>query len=244
MRRLLLLIVLSAVLAVVFQLSRVSADWRYILPNTPGGVLYATSFDNTPDDEWEQAEGRLSAQIENGVVRLDVGEVSGSLFTPLRWHITDFDFTVEAKAVEGPLNNGFGVIFRLADLDNYYYLLISSDGYYQLTRVVNDTARDLSQWILSDAIHQGLGEPNRIRVVGEGDQFRFYVNDQPLPMCIPNDPAARSTYNDITGECIEGQMLETVTDAAIPNGRLGVMAITLDDPDVVVEFDNVVVYSP
>lgn len=243
MRRLLLLIGLTALLLVVIQLSRVSAGWRFTVPSSPGSVLYATSFD-LEDNAWQEAEGRLSAQIEDGVIRLDVGGADSNVYSPLRWHFSDFDFTVDAKAVGGAESNGFGVIFRLTNLDNYYYFLIGSDGYYQLTRVQDGVAQEMSQWIFSDAIQVGIGETNRIRVVGTGNQFRFYVNDQPMAMCIPDNPDAKSTYNDIIGECIEGQMLETVTDASIADGRLGVIAVALDEPDTLVEFDNVLIYSP
>jgi hypothetical protein len=242
-RRLLLPVGLIALLLGVFQLSRVSAGWRFTVSDSPGVLLYATGFESE-DDAWQEAEGRLSAQIEDGVVRLDVGSANSNVYAPLRWHFTDFDFTVDAQATGGAESNGFGVIFRLTDLDNYYYFLIGSDGYYQLTRVQDGVAEEMSQWIFSQAIRAGIGETNTIRVVGVGDQFRFYVNDQPMAMCIPDNPDARSTYNDITGECIEGQMLETVTDASIPDGRLGVIATSLDEPDTVVEFDNAVVYSP
>jgi hypothetical protein len=237
-----LLGVLVAALVGMSRLNQAVAGWRYTVPADAGALLYASGFDSAED--WEEAEGRLSAQISDGVLRLEVGSEGSSLFAPLRWHMTDFDFTVDARAVAGPVNNGFGIIFRLADLNNYYYFLISSDGYYQLNRVQDGQARELSTWIPSEAVHFGIGEPNRIRVVGDGDQFRFYVNETPLAMCIPDDPDARSTYNEADGTCLGGQMLETVTDSAIPGGRLGVMAITFDQPDVVIAFDNAVIYSP
>jgi hypothetical protein len=241
-RRLLLPVVLMVVLATVFQLSRASAGWRFIVPENPGALLYATAFD-TPD-AWEEAQGRLSAQVENGVMRLEVGSEAGSVFAPLRWHFTDFEMTVDTTAISGPATNGFGIIFRLADSANYYYLLIGSDGYYQLTRVRNGIAQELSTWIPSEAIQQGMGARNRIQVIGIDDQFQFFVNDQPLLMCIPDNPEAKSTYDEINGECMGGQMLQTVQDSAIADGRLGVIAVTLDEPDVVIDFDNVLVYSP
>jgi hypothetical protein len=38
--------------------------------------------------------------------------------------------------------------------------------------------------------------------------------------------------------------LDTLVDASIPNGQLGVVAQSLDESGVVVDFDNVVVYGP
>jgi hypothetical protein len=236
-----LLLLILLVAAAVFG-SRALTDWRYIVPDAPGTLLYATGFDGDDSNrDWEQAAGRLSAEISDGVMRLDVGTAGDGVVAPLRWYFTNFDLHVQMTAVEGPENNSYGVAFRQRDLNNYYYFLISSDGYYQVNRVVNNVTKELSTWIASDVIQQGVGETNQIRVVGRGDQFQFYINDQLVELCIPDDPEAKSTY---TGECMAGQMLTTLTDSTHVYGRLGLTVITLDEPDVVVDFDQVVVYSP
>jgi hypothetical protein len=236
---LLILLVAGAVFA-----SRALADWRYIVPNAPGTLLYATGFDGTDSNgDWEQAQGRLSAQIVDGVMRLDVGAPSEGIFSPLRWYFNDFDLRVQTTAIDGPddNNNSYGVSFRQRDLNNYYYFLISSDGYYQVNRVVNGVTKELSTWIASDVIQIGLGETNEIRVLGSGNQFQFFINDQLMELCIPDDPEAKSTF---IGECMEGQMLTTLTDDTHPYGRVGLTVITLDEPDVIIDFDDVVIYSP
>jgi hypothetical protein len=245
LRRFTWLLILILLVAGAFFASRALADWRYIVPDAPGTLLYATGFDaaDTAGD-WEQAQGRLSAQITDGVMRLDVGTPSEGVFAPLRWYFSDFDIRVQTTAIEGPENNSYGVSFRQSDLNNYYYFLISSDGYYQVNRVVNSVTKELSTWILSDVIPIGIGKTNQIRVVGRGDQFQFYINDQLMELCIPDDPEAKSTYVEATGACMEGQMLTTLTDDAHAYGRVGLVVETLDEPDVVVDFDQVVIYSP
>jgi hypothetical protein len=239
-----LLLLILLVVASVFA-SRALADWRYIVPDAPGTLLYATGFD-APDVnvDWEQAQGRLSAQITDGVMRLDVGAASEGVFAPLRWHFNDFDIRVQTTATDGPENNSYGVLFRQRDLNNYYYFLISSDSHYTVYRVTDGVVKQLSQWIESDIIEYGIGATNQIRVTGHGNQFQFFVNDQIMALCIPDDPEAESTYNYMTGECIEGQMLTTMTDDAHTYGRVGLVVQTLDEPDVVVDFDQVVIFSP
>lgn len=66
-------------------------------------------------------------------------------------------------------------------------------------------------------------------------------------MCIPNDPNAQSTIHPLTGECMEGAMLDTISDNTIPNGQIGVAARWTADVDaeaVVAAFDNLLIYAP
>lgn len=234
---------LAALALALHSLNRQAGGWHYTVPAEPGAVLYAATFDAFLGD-WDLYEGRLSAQIENGALALDVGAASSLPFSAAAPYFAAFDLSVQAQAVGGPLNNGFGVVFRLRDPQNYFLFLISSDGYYRVVRAVDGVQREISTWIPSPAVNQGIGAVNHLRVTGSGDQFRFYVNDVPLELCIPDSPDGYSTYNDLTGECREGQMVETLVDGSIASGRLGVIAMTLDEPDVRVLFDNLIVYGP
>lgn len=245
MRRVLVLLLLIVVLAGFIFLSRVLANWHYVLPAAPGELLYVSTFDAF-NEEWSLYEGRLSAEAADGVLRLSVGEPVAFPYSTVMLHFGDFDMTVQARAVEGPENNGFGIVFRQQDADNLYSFLISSDGYYQVSRIVNGDSRELSTWIPTSHVNQGIGAVNTLRVIGRGDEFQFFVNDQPLLLCIPDDPNAQSTYNWLDDTCVDGQMLDTLVDDSIPTGRLGVAAQTIQGGEVgvVVEFDNVLVYGP
>ncbi len=248
MRRIGFLLILVALLITAVVVSRLVAGWHYVLPAEPGAVLYAATFDDLIGD-WEQYEGRLSAEIlPEGVLRLDVGNVSSGPFSVARQYFGDFDARVEARAVSGPVNNGYGMIFRLQNHDNsspsddsYYLFLVSSDGYYQVRRVLGDEQKELSTWIPSPVVNQGIGVANTLRVVAQGDQFAFYVNGQQMPLCIPDDPEGRSTF---VTSCTGGTMQPSLTDSSLAYGQIGLVATTLDEPDVVVEFDNLVVYGP
>ncbi len=245
MRRLTLLVLLILLVVGAVFASRALADWRFVVPDAPGTLLYATGFDS-PDlnGDWEQAQGRLSAQITDGVMRLDVGAANEGVFAPLRWYFTDFDLRTQATAVEGPENNSYGVLFRQRDLNNYYYFLISSDGYYTVHRVTNGVGKQLSAWIQSEIIDIGIGTPYRLRVTGRGSEFQFYINDQLVELCIPDNPEAESTIHPLTGDCMEGQMLTTLVDDTHAYGRVGVIVEALDEPDIVVDFDQIIIYSP
>ncbi|MBL8161093.1 MAG: hypothetical protein JNJ61_03850 [Anaerolineae bacterium] len=251
MRRLVVLLLLVGLLVAAIWLNRLLANWHYVVPVTAGETAYLATFD-ADDGDWNLAEGRLSASIlDTGVLRLEITEPLKLPFAEAKPHFADFDLRVQAAAADGPLNNGYGVIFRLQNKDNvspgdddYYLFMVSSDGYYQLSRSINGVAKEVSTWIPSQAVNQGLGVSNWLRVVARGDQFQFFVNNQQVALCIPDDPSAQSTYNSVSGECVGGQMVETLTDASIPSGQIGVAAQSFDQGGVVIDFDNLVILGP
>lgn len=242
MRRLLTVTVLGAVLTVLFALSRAAADWHYVVDDAAGTLLYATTFDAFAED-WQQYDGRLAAAIDAGTLRIENGETDVYAFSVAQPYFANFDLYAEAQATAGPLNNGYGLIYRYRDPQNFYMFLVSSDGYYRVSRVVDGDQRLLSEWIDTPIVAQGFDTPNRLRVVGRGDRFTFYINDQQVQLCIPNNPDGVSTYRTGLG-CIDGTMQDELVDAGIAEGQIGVVAFSLAEPDVIATFDNVLVYSP
>ena len=245
MRRILWILVPALVLLGGVLLSRALADWHYVLSGQAGGLLYVTTFDAFNED-WTQYQGRLSSEVTNSVLRVSVDEPVAGPYSVASPHMADFDVRVQARAVEGPEDNGFGVVFREQDRNNFYYFLISSDGYYQVVRTLDGRPREISTWIETPFVNRGVGAVNTLRVVGRGNEFQFYVNEQPLLLCIPDDPNAQSTWNWLDEICIDGAMLDTYVDDHFPTGRLGVVATTIEGSEtgVIVDFDNVLVYEP
>lgn len=240
MRNLAILLLLVAILAGLTAISNVSATWHFVVPAEAGKLLYAASFDSFLD-EWELYEGRLSAQVEDGELHIGVNVTDSAPFSVASLYFGDFDLRAQAAAVNGPVNNGYGVIFRVQNPHTYYFFLISSDGYYRVQRAVDDEIKILSDWIPSPLVKQGLNAENNLRVVARGDQFQFYINGEPVEVCIPDNPEGISTYMD---GCVGGQMQATLIDDSIGAGQLGFVAMTLDEPGVEVGYDNMVVYGP
>lgn len=267
MRRIAILLALLIVLVVLIAAATLTANWHYAVPVAPGALAYAATFDDLLTD-WDQNPGRLSAQAVDGVLRLTIGDTNDGLYSAARPFFSDFDLRLQARAVEGPDDNGYGVIFRLHDRYddhplltddllnnvivrrlvqlseryNYYLFLVSSDGFYQVARVFDGGEMELSTWIESSLVNSGIGAQNDLRVVAHGDEFQFFINGTQVELCIPDDPSASSTY--LSGECLAGQMVDTLVDDSIPSGRLGVVARAYRTEGVIVEFDNVLVYGP
>ncbi len=247
LRRIFSLLVFSAALAILVILDRAVSNWTQVVSGAPGALLYAASFDGGAtdgfNDEWDQYTGRLAASIEDGALVFRIDEPRGAPFSAPSAFYVDFDARTAARAVGGDnSNNGFGIIFRLRDADNHYRFLISSDGYYRVVRTLDGAQKDLSTWIPSDAIQQGIGAVNALRVVGRGSQFEFFINDQRVQLCVPDDPSGVSTYSG--GQCF-GTMRDTLEDGALDAGAVGLTAESLDLPgEVRIAFDHLLIFSP
>lgn len=220
---------------------------NFRVPCDASGLLYANTFtENESLMDWAQQDRRGGTIAQaGGVLRLSLAQVVPAgerLFSFEPYNLCNFDYTVTAAATDGPLNNAYGVVFRYVNPQTYYIFYVSSDGYYQVLRVLPEGWFRLSDWMPSDAIQQGVnGEQNRLRVLAEGDTFRFFVNDEPLMLCVPDNPTGESTF---VGECVGGSLQAQITDAAIPYGKVGVVIETIIDGGLAAEFDDVVVRGP
>jgi len=247
-RKVAVLLVLVIILVALIGLNRVAANWHYVLRAEPGSVLYTATFDAFLDD-WEQYEGRLEAQVINGALRIESESSNSGPYSVAKPYFDDFDLRVQGKALDGDPTNGYGVIFRLQDKgnrsvadDSYYLFLVSSDGYYKLERVIDGQQKEISLWIPSPVVNQGLDAVNALRVIAEGNQFQFFVNDQQVELCLPENSDGFSTL-DGAGNCM-GNMTATWTDDTITSGQVGVVVVTLDAPNFAVEFDNMLIVGP
>lgn len=246
MRRFGPLVIAAALTLLAFGAYRLADVLRAappVIDGPSGAVLYASDFETAPD-EWDTYDGRLSARVESGFLKIDVGDVQSAPFVPTRWHFRDFDAQVIAAATtgdDGAAVSVYGLMFRMRDADNYYSFLIDTDGYYRVARAIDGVEREISTWIPSDAVNTGSGAINVLGVRGVGDQFTFTVNGQPVELCLPDDPEGNSTYSG--GRCF-GTMTPSLTDSTHATGQLGLIAVAENEPDVSVVFDNLVVTMP
>lgn len=228
----------------------------------PGALLYATSFDAAPDaQEWSLYEGRDAAQIVPVSELIPDGKARGLrgqalvithgspisqevIFSELDRTFNDMDLTVTARGISGPDDNQYGVVFRYRDNANYYAFFISGDGYYSLVKRENGVLRDISTWNMSDAILTGQ-DANTIRIVALGDEFRFFVNGEPMALCLAGENAY-SMWHPLTGECTTSEPVTVFRDADFGQGGVALAAgssIDLSSP-VVVAFDDLTITGP
>lgn len=128
--------------------------------------------------------------------------------------IGDFQLDVDVTQVEGPDDNGFGIVFRNVCYNNYYYFLISGDGFMTFRKVVDGQRTDIQPWVACPVVVQG-NNTNHLTIVADGSHFAFYVN---------------------------GTEVLQATDSSLDFGHFGVMVRTLNEPGVHIAFDNLIVH--
>jgi hypothetical protein len=184
----------------------------------PGDVLFQDDFSDTSSgwDRVNETEGITDYQ--NGVYRILVNTASFDVWANPGLDFTDTVVEVEATKVSGPDDNDFGVICRYQDINNFYFFVISSDGYYGIAKVVDGEQEllGMDNMEYSDAINQG-NATNEIRAECVGDSLILSIN---------------------------GQTLMNASDPDYTSGDVGVIAGTFDTAGTDIQFDNFVVKKP
>lgn len=138
-------------------------------------------------------------------------------------------------------------MFRYQDVNNFYAFKLRGDGAYRVERFQNGTLDVLSEWQIASQALSGLGAFNRLRVVAQSDQLRFFVNDQPVLLC-PKGADRRSTWNGLrSGACLSNnrQTAEALVDSAFKTGKIALGAVAGQGATGFrVAFDNVIVRAP
>ena len=182
-------------------------------------VIFADDFSNT-DSGWDRYDEAdyFTDYYENAYRIIVNSDMSDSWANPGSNIFGDVIIEADATKNAGPDDNDFGLICRYKSLDEFYYGVISSDGYFGITKVTSESSdligRDNLEF--SDAIHQGA-TTNHIRFDCIDDVLTLYVN---------------------------GQQVDQQIDSDYSNGNVGLIAGTYDTPGTDVLFDNFFVYKP
>jgi hypothetical protein len=184
-----------------------------------GEVLFKDDFSD-PTSGWDRISAPTGeTNYVNGAYRIWVNEPYTDLFTNPNLDFGDVRIEVETAKANGTDDNVFGVICRSNPIgDQYYFFVISSDGYYGIGKVDGPDQALLSAEKLmpSEAIHQKK-QTNLLRAECVGSRLTFYAN---------------------------GQLLVEVEDASYAQGDIGLTAGSFGEPDVDILFDNLVATKP
>jgi len=195
-------------------------------PGQPSNVLFKDDFSDTSSgwDSVNNADG--VTDYTDGAYEIQVNTIGEKGNGLDMWANPGQDFSgdvrveVDATKIGGPDNNDLGLICRYnktSDNYNYYYFLISSDGYVGIAKMVDSSSSIISgdQLVQSDTVK--IGELNHIRADCVGSKLTLYVN---------------------------GQEAASATDTTFTGGDVGLIAGTYDTPGTDIKFDNFVVTKP
>lgn len=181
-------------------------------------VLFEDDFSQTSSgwDRYIDASG--ITDYLDGAYQIKVLESNWYAWANPGKTFTDVRVEVDTWKAEGP-DGDQGIICRYQDMENFYLLGITTDGYYGITKIVDgeDTLLGSEYLEFSDLIDITPGAVNRLRADCIGDHLTLYVN---------------------------GQILADVTDGDLGGGDVGLVSGTYDEGGSDMRFDNFVVYRP
>ncbi len=130
----------------------------------------------------------------------------------------DFVLEVDVTQLAGDPESSFGILFRKTG-DQFYRFDITGSGLFVMERHNADGSwtRFFDDWRDTEAVKQGISVTNRLKVMAQGGDLSFYVNDQ---------------------------LLQQVNDASYAGGQIALDAGTFGRPGLQVAFDNVVIRRP
>lgn len=216
MLRTIFLIVTVIIIQSACQLPSLAANF-FEIPS--GAVLFQDGFSD-PSSGWE-----IYNHLENGTMdyfdgffRIHVLGEYQMLSTGTGLNFSDVQIEADMIKVVGSSDDMFGLVCRAQDTENYYFFVISSDGYYGIGKVIAGVQSMLgSQGMLpSEIISQGK-TINHLRADCIAENLVLTVN---------------------------GQELTTEVDYDLESGDIGILAGTMQDTENVVLFDNFSAINP
>jgi hypothetical protein len=174
------------------------------------------------DDFSDHANGWNLTDQDNGVVQYDgealrmiIKKPANELWSVPGLSIKNPSINVVAEMIGGPDNNLYGIICRYVDASNYYAFLISSDGYYAITKTIKGVRTVLSSDSFEPSTFILKGQKNNhIRADCNGPILTMYVN-----------------WEKLTG----------VSDLDLSYGDVGLITGSLAEPGTDIKFDNFIV---
>ncbi len=205
-------------LLVILQVVACSSPLVTNLTARSGDILFADDFSDATSGWSSLLDEKGFMDYYSSGFRIWVNTPGYNYWSTPGQQFQDMRIDIDAARIGGPDENRFGVLCRYQDVDNYYFFIISSDGYMGIGKVVNGVASLLGQdmMIYNPSIHSGVA-PNHLQAQCQGDTLSFFINGLPAGIAVDTD---------------------------FKSGDAGLVAGAFDAVGVDVLFDNLVVIKP
>ena len=207
---------LSSFFLLIFLTSCLPSQTPLLSSARSGDLLYQEGFEDT-------TTGWARISNDNGIMDYDSGGYRILVRQPKlnMWSTSEKDFgdaRVEADVIRlnGPEENRMGILCRYQS-GNYYFFIISNDGYYVIGKFIGGLTLLLGQSEMQASETIQTGKLNHLRADCIGSKLTFYIN-----------------FTEVA----------SATDTDLPTGDVGVLAGAFSEPGVDVLFDNFVVMQP
>jgi len=209
---------LAPIIALTFATLACQAVTGRLQTPTASNILFQDDFSNN-NSGWDRANiGKDIANYTDGAYRIYINEPNVNVWANPGLNFTDTRVEVEATKVGGPDDNDYGITCRVKDTHHFYFLIISSDGYYGIGKMKGELQAfiGMEAMLPSEAILQG-NRINHLRADCVGNSLTLYVN---------------------------GTKVGHATDPEYTSGDIGLIAGTFNNPGTDIRFDNLYVYKP
>jgi hypothetical protein len=193
---------------------------------TPNKILYQDDFSDTSTGWASITDADGITDYDDGFYRIRVDTIGSDKNGMDMWSHPGQDLEgdvrveVDATKIGGPDSNDIGVLCRYTKKDdafNFYYFLITSDGYVGIAKMKDSHSKMISGKEMTESSEIKKTSTNHIRADCVGKKLTLYVN---------------------------GKQVATATDDEFTSGDIGLLAGTFEEPGVDIHFDNFVVSKP
>lgn len=184
-----------------------------------GKVVFKDDFSD-PNSGWDTSNGsNHTTAYGNGDYVVTVSAASKIGWGNAQTTLSDVHIDVTAKSVGDAKDAAFGIICDYQDTNNFYYLGITSDGYYAIVKV-----KDNQDTFFTSAKNE-------------------WVKSTKFKLNAPSYQLGVDCAKGKLGLSVDGVQIDTATDSAFTDGEIGLFAGTFDVPNAEVHFSNVVATS-
>lgn len=188
--------------------------------DTPSGsVLFQDDFSDSSSG-WENRSNEQFGTVDyfDGYYRIEVLGDHHMIWASPGINLTDVRLEADMIKVIGTSDDLFGLVCRAADQENYYFFVISSDGYYGIGKTIDGKQSLINTEGMkpSELISQGK-TINHLRADCVADRLELSIN---------------------------GTLVDQVVDGDLPRGDIGLLAGNLAAQESVVLFDNLSALKP
>lgn len=159
-------------------LSACQSATRWLEPDvSAGSVLFQDDFTRTTSGWDRYKDDAYSANYVDGTFQINISTPNTQAWARPHLEFQDVRIEVMATKTGGPNDNMFGVICRYQDAQNFYFFLLSSDGYSGIGVYRNGKERLISANALHPSSQIQTGDSsNHIRAECIGTQLALYIN--------------------------------------------------------------------
>lgn len=183
---------------------------------TSGNVLYEDDFSN-PASGWDDGGGDIgSTHYVNNAYQIEVVKEQSFVWGNPYQSFGDVAVGVNAQVFQSTGEGDFGILCHYQDVDNFYALEISEDGFFAIWKRMKGETQNLIEWQASSDIPQD-GSVVTIEALCSGSELALAVN---------------------------GLVLTRVSDNSFSGGDVGLLAGTWEKGGLIVGFDKFKVYQP